>query len=67
MLGRQALNPTMDDWRKRLSWMSRRLDAVKAKSPPAQLPPSASTDKQVPTTPICMLTCLLYVTKWLCK
>lgn len=46
----QALNPTMDDWRKRLSWMSRRLDAIKAKSPPAQLPASATLENQVSTT-----------------
>jgi hypothetical protein len=44
--GLQALNPTMDDWRKRLSWMSRRLDAVKAKTP-AQLPPSSLPENQV--------------------
>lgn len=43
----QALNPSMGEWRKRLMWMSRRLDAVKAKSPPAQLPASASPEKQV--------------------
>lgn len=38
----------MDDWRKRLSWMTQRFDAVKAKSPPSQLPPpGAASQKEV--------------------
>lgn len=43
----QALNPTMADWRQRLSWMTQRFDAIKAKSPPAQLPRPAASDKEV--------------------